>query len=106
MTPPPEMPPETPTTDFVTIFDDTYDRPDCRAYFRMMDALGYRNQHHAVAAFRAGLDEVTRLRGITAPRIFESYDEILDHCCDAWNKLIDQPDRIASIGCRAWAQEF
>jgi len=63
--------PETPTTDFVTIFDDTYDRPDCRAYFRMMDALGYRNQHHAVAVFRAGLDELTRLRGITAPRIFD-----------------------------------
>jgi len=39
-------------------------------------------------------------------RIFDSYDEILDHCCDAWNKLIDQPDRIASIGCRQWAQEF
>ncbi|MGM0661028.1 MAG: IS630 family transposase, partial [Pseudomonadota bacterium] len=39
-------------------------------------------------------------------RIFESYDEILDHCCDAWNKLIAQPDRIASIGCRKWAQEF
>lgn len=63
--------PETPTTDFVTIFDDTYDRPDCRAYFRMMDALGYRNQHHAVAAFRAGLDELTRLRGISSPRVFD-----------------------------------
>ena len=39
-------------------------------------------------------------------RIFYSYDEILDHCCEAWNKLIAQPDRIASIGCRQWAQEF
>lgn len=39
-------------------------------------------------------------------RIFNSYDEILDHCCEAWNKLIAQPDRIASIGCRQWAQEF
>ncbi len=38
-------------------------------------------------------------------RIFRSHDEILDHCCDAWSKLIDQPDRIASIGCRQWAQE-
>ena len=34
-------------------------------------------------------------------RIFDSHDEILDHCCDAWNKLIAQPDRIASIGGRA-----
>ncbi|GAW33299.1 hypothetical protein RA2_00335 [Roseovarius sp. A-2] len=64
-------PKETPTTDFVTIFDETYDQPDCRAYFRMMDALGYRNQHHAVAAFRAGLDEVMRLRGLDAARVFD-----------------------------------
>lgn len=56
---------------FVTIFDDTYDQPDCRAYFRMMDALGYRNQHHATAAFRAGLDALCRLRGIDAPRILD-----------------------------------
>lgn len=56
---------------FVTIFDDTYDQPDCRAYFRMMDRLGYRNQHHAVAAFRAGLAEVMRLRGLDKARIVD-----------------------------------
>jgi hypothetical protein len=56
---------------FVTIFDDTYDQPDCRAYFRMMDALGYRNQHHATAAFRAGLDALCRARGIAAPRLLD-----------------------------------
>ncbi|MFB9148707.1 hypothetical protein [Roseovarius ramblicola] len=56
---------------FVTIFDDTYDQPDCRAYFRMMDALGYRNQHHATAAFRAGLDALCRARGIAAPRVLD-----------------------------------
>jgi len=37
--------------------------------------------------------------------IFESYNEIVDHCCDAWNKLIDQPARIKSIGLRQWAHE-
>ena len=31
-------------------------------------------------------------------RIFRSYDDIVDHCCHAWNKLIDQPWRIMSIG--------
>jgi hypothetical protein len=31
-------------------------------------------------------------------RVFSSYDDILDHCCDAWNKLIDQPWKIMSIG--------
>ena len=36
-------------------------------------------------------------------RIFKSYDDILDHCCYAWNKLVDQPWRIMSIGTRAWA---
>ena len=36
-------------------------------------------------------------------RIFKSYDDIVDHSCDAWNKLIDQPWRIMSIGMREWA---
>ncbi len=39
-------------------------------------------------------------------RIFKSYDDIVDHCCDAWNKLIDQPWRIMSIGLRDWAHKF
>jgi transposase len=36
-------------------------------------------------------------------RIFQSYDDIVDHCCFAWNKLIDQPWTIMSIGLRTWA---
>jgi transposase len=36
-------------------------------------------------------------------RIFRSYDDILDHCCFAWNRLVDQPWRIMSIGRRKWA---
>lgn len=39
-------------------------------------------------------------------RVFHSYDDILDHCCHAWNKLIDQPWRIMSIGLRDWAHGF
>lgn len=38
-------------------------------------------------------------------RIFTSYDDILDHCCHAWNKLIDQPWTIMSIGLRDWAHQ-
>ena len=38
-----------------------------------------------------------------ADRIFSSYDDIVDHCCEAWNRLIDQPWRIMSIGLREWA---
>src|SRR6516165_7894145 len=36
-------------------------------------------------------------------RIFKSYDDLVDHCCAAWNKLVDQPWRIMSIGLRQWA---
>ena len=36
-------------------------------------------------------------------RVFKSYDDILDHCCFAWNKLIDMPWKIMSIGIREWA---
>jgi transposase len=36
-------------------------------------------------------------------RVFKSYDDILAHCCEAWNKLVDQPWTIMSIGLRDWA---
>jgi transposase len=39
-------------------------------------------------------------------RVFKSYDDIVDHCCYAWNKLIDQPWKIMSIGMRDWAYQF
>jgi transposase len=39
-------------------------------------------------------------------RVFASYDDILDHCVYAWNKLIDQPWTIMSIGLRKWAHGF
>jgi transposase len=39
-------------------------------------------------------------------RVFNGYDDIVAHCCAAWNDLIDQPWRIRSIGRRNWAQGF
>jgi hypothetical protein len=30
----------------------------------------------------------------------------VDHCCFAWNKLIDMPWKIMSIGLRDWAHGF
>lgn len=39
-------------------------------------------------------------------RVFKSYDDIVDHCCDAWRKLESQPWRIMSIGRREWANGF
>jgi hypothetical protein len=35
-------------------------------------------------------------------RIFKSFDDIVDHCCYAWNTLIDQPWKIMSIARRDW----
>ena len=39
-------------------------------------------------------------------RVFKSYDDLVDHCCAAWNRLVDQPWRIMSIGLRQWAHGF
>ena len=39
-------------------------------------------------------------------RIFNLYEEIVAICCDAWNKLIDQPWKIMPIGRRIWTYGF
>ena len=39
-------------------------------------------------------------------RVFTSHDDIVDHCCEAWNKLVDQPWRIMTIGHRKWAHRL
>lgn len=38
--------------------------------------------------------------------IFNSYEDIVDHCCLAWNTLVAQPWRIMSLGLRTWAHGF
>ena len=39
-------------------------------------------------------------------RVFTSYDDIIALCCEAWNKLIERPWKIISIGMRKWAHGF
>ena len=39
-----------------------------------------------------------------ANRVFNTYDAILDACCDAWNWFMQQPERITSITTRDWAR--
>lgn len=39
-----------------------------------------------------------------ANRVFETYTAIMDACCDAWNALAEQPDKIREIATREWAQ--
>ncbi|VAW19162.1 Mobile element protein [hydrothermal vent metagenome] len=36
-------------------------------------------------------------------RVFKDYDAIVNARCEAWNRLIDQPETITSIGMRNWA---
>ena len=36
-------------------------------------------------------------------RVFDSYEAIVDACCDAWNALTAEPGRIRSIATRSWA---
>src|SRR5712671_7706346 len=36
-------------------------------------------------------------------RVFETFDDIIDAICDAWNKLTAEPEIITSIGMRNWA---
>ena len=36
-------------------------------------------------------------------RVFDTYEAIVDACCDAWVWLTEQPERITSIGSRKWA---
>jgi len=36
-------------------------------------------------------------------RVWQTYEDILETCQDAWRFLINDPDRIQSIGTRKWA---
>jgi putative transposase len=39
-------------------------------------------------------------------RIFKSYDDLVDHCCEAWNKLVDQPWRIMCANGRTSSDQW
>lgn len=39
-------------------------------------------------------------------RVFTSYEQIVALSCEAWNKLIEQPWKIISIGHRQWAHGY
>lgn len=36
-------------------------------------------------------------------RVFGSYEDIVQACCDVWNALVQEPGRIRSIATRSWA---
>ena len=37
-------------------------------------------------------------------RVWNSYDAVVEACCDAWDMLMRRPEQIASITARSWAQ--
>lgn len=37
-------------------------------------------------------------------QVFETYNAIVDACCDAWNWFTSQPERITTIGTRSWTR--
>jgi hypothetical protein len=39
-------------------------------------------------------------------RIIADNDDIVRHGCFSWNRLVEQPWRIMSIGLRDWAHRF
>jgi hypothetical protein len=39
-----------------------------------------------------------------ANRLFETYEDIVEACCEAWNCFMAAPEQIASIASRDWAK--
>ncbi len=39
-------------------------------------------------------------------RIFTGYENLVDYCCEAWNKLVAQTWTIMSGGRRHWAYRY
>jgi transposase len=38
-------------------------------------------------------------------RVFKDYPAIVEACCDAWNRLIAERDRIPSLCCHTWIKK-
>jgi hypothetical protein len=67
-------------------------------------------QHHAdlPAVARPELNPVENVwqylrQNWISNTVFENYDTIIDAACDAWRKLIADPEKITSISMRHWA---
>lgn len=67
---------EIPVPEGMTAFDDIYDQPDPRAYFRSLGPLEYQAPHHGQGVFRRAVAARTR-----TARAAERPVTVLDICC-------------------------
>ena len=73
---------------------------------------GHAQEHHANLASLSRAPELNPVENIwqylranwLSNRVFETFDDIIDAICDAWNKLTAQPETITSIGMREWVR--
>lgn len=68
-------------------------------------ALNIPVQHHHRAVQMPGTLQVwqSMRRNWISNRVFIFCENTLDHCCYAWNTLIDPPRPIISLGMHEWA---
>ena len=85
-----------------------------QAGWHMTGKLDHPRQRHPVAVAAKRAPELNPVENVwqfmrdnwLSDRVFKSYDDIVNLSCEAWNKLIDQPWTIMSIGLRDWAHGF
>ncbi|MEL7254790.1 MAG: hypothetical protein AAGL23_11490 [Pseudomonadota bacterium] len=103
----------------VTIYDDIYDLPDCRSYYRAMGHAGFRTAHFAAAAFRDALVALKAERELKTARVVDfasgygiaaqlmrfsvSLDDVLTRYRDPWFDGASTAEVIASD--TAWLAE-
>jgi hypothetical protein len=82
-------------------------RPGWTAYYAEITAVSER-----ISVVRAnGVPELNPAEQVSqllrdrnlASRCYDSYDSIIDLCCEAWNKFTQIPDAVGSLCTRNWA---
>ena len=48
--------------------------------------------------------EYLRKNNLGRLRVYETYDAIVDACCNAWNRFAERHDIVSSITSRQWAE--
>ena len=63
---------------------------------------------HSATPYFHPIGGTTTQKRTSVPGYFTTYQRVVavDHCCEAWNKLIERPWTIMSMGLRDWANGF